>query len=299
MVRGILGRLLGNLLKITLVFRRPVIGKKYSGQTTRVGIRVGSICLFCKKGYNLYMISAKKLAFLKSLQQKKDRQQEGQFIIDNPKVILEQRRHKLFRELYIIEAATEKYKQALRGIKYQIISEAELKKISPSITPQGMLAVFALPPSIEFNYGNEQILLLDGIQDPGNVGTIIRTADWFGIKSIFLNSACADVFSPKTVAASMGSIFQVKLFPDQDLAKLIVGLQKHGFKIVAADSHAQTSVLPSGKLGIVIGSEARGVEKKILDLADIKYKIAGSGQVESLNAAVAAGIILYQLNSPR
>ncbi len=238
---------------------------------------------------------AKKLAKLKSLQDKKGRQNEGQFILDNPKVIFEQARHKFFKELYITETAALKYKKDLKGIDYQIISEAELKKISPSVTPQGMLAVFSLLKVAKFDYSDQYVLLLDGIQDPGNVGTIIRTADWFGVKNIFLSHACADIYNPKTVAASMGSIFHVNLYPDQDLLKVLADLKKHSFKIIVADSHGQSGKLLLGKLAVVIGSEAHGVSKDLVAKADIKYKILGSGQAESLNAAVAAGIILYQL----
>lgn len=242
------------------------------------------------------MLTNKELAFLKSLQLKKGRDLEGQFLVDNPKVIAENLKSKYFKSLYVTEEAGLKYREYWKNVDYVTISNSELKKIAPSNTPQGAVAVFDLLPVKKFSYQAEAILLLDSIQDPGNVGTIIRSADWFGLKDIFLNLNCADVYNSKTVASSMGSIFNVNFYQNQDLIQLVQDLKKHDYQIIAADSHGQDEFRPKPKIAIIIGSEAHGVSDQLLNLADLRYKIKGQGKAESLNAAVAAGIILYQLN---
>ncbi|MFA6253405.1 MAG: RNA methyltransferase [Patescibacteria group bacterium] len=243
------------------------------------------------------MLTHKELDWLKSLQVKKDRDQEQCFLVDNPKVISEHNKSQYFKKLYVTESASLKYQKYWANTDYTIINEIELKKISPSTTPQGAIAVFAFLPAKKFNYTTSAVLLLDGIQDPGNVGTILRTADWFGVKNIFLNSTCADIYNPKTIASSMGSIFNVKFYQNQNLLEVIEDLKKNDYKIIASDSHGQDNTLPTGKLAIIIGSEAHGISAELMTLADQRYQIKGHGQTESLNAAVATGIILYQINS--
>ena len=173
------------------------------------------------------MLTHKELAWLKSLQSKKDRDQERCFLVDNPKVISEHKKSKYFKKLYVTESASLKYQKYWLNTDYTIISQAELKKISPSTTPQGAIAVFAFLPEIKFSHTTSVVLLLDGLQDPGNIGTILRTADWFGVKDIFLNSTCADVYNPKTIASSMGSIFNISFYQNQNLPDVFKHLKKN------------------------------------------------------------------------
>jgi TrmH family RNA methyltransferase len=242
------------------------------------------------------MLTHKELTWLKSLQSKKDRDQERCFLVDNPKVISEHNKSQYFKKLYVTEEASLKYQKYWANTDYAIISNLELKKISPSTTPQGAIAVFDFLPENKLNYTATAVLLLDGLQDPGNIGTILRTADWFGVKNIFLNSACADVYNPKTIASSMGSIFNIKFYQNQNLPEIVEDLKKNDYKIIASDSHGQDNTLPTGKLAIIIGSEAHGISAELMALADQRYQIPKIGQAESLNAAVATGIILYQLS---
>lgn len=243
------------------------------------------------------MLTHKELGLLQALRNKKDRDQQQIFFLDNPKVIAEHIKSKYFKKLYVTEDAGLKYQKYWKNVGYQTISSSELKKISLSTTPQGAVAIFDFLPIVKFDYQSPNILLLDGLQDPGNVGTILRTADWFGIKDIFLSSTCADVYNPKTLASSMGSIFNVKFYQNQNLPKVIEDLKKNNYKIIASDSHGQDNTLPTGKLAIIIGSEAHGISAELIALADQCYQIPKIGQAESLNAAVATGIILYQIKS--
>lgn len=241
------------------------------------------------------MLTHKELGLLQDLNKKKDRDHQQVFLLDNPKVIGENIKSQYFKKLYLTEEAALKYQKYWKNVKYQIISAGELKKISPSTTPQGAVAIFNFLPITKFNYQSPKILLLDGIQDPGNVGTILRTADWFGVKDIFLSSTCADIYNPKTIASSMGSMFNVRFYQNQNLPKIVDDLKKNNYKIIASDSHGQNNSLPTGKLGIIIGSEAHGISEELMTLADQRYQIPKIGQAESLNAAVAAGIIMYQI----
>lgn len=243
----------------------------------------------------LYMLSHKELDLLKSLQTKKGRDQEACFLLDNPKVIGENIKSTYFQKLYVTEEIGLKYQKYWAHTDYTIINGSELKKISPSSTPQGAVAVFKILPSIKFDHQSKTVLLLDGIQDPGNVGTILRTADWFGIKNIFLSTECADIYNPKTIASSMGSIFHINFYQNQNLSEVVKNLQKNKYKIIASTSHGDNNVLTADKQAIIIGSEAHGVSQQLSELADAHYQIPKYGQAESLNAAVAAAIIMYQM----
>lgn len=242
------------------------------------------------------MLSAKELKFLQSLQQKKERDVARQFLVDNPKVISENISSKYFKKLYLSTEVVAKYQSYWPKANYQTISNSELKKIAPSSTPQGVVAVFDFLAVKKFAAKSPLVLLLDGIQDPGNIGTILRSADWFGVTDIFLNNTCADIYNPKTIASSMGSIFNVNCYRDQDLVAIAIKLKKSAYQLLAADSHAKGASVPKGKKAVIIGSEARGVSPELLALADQRYVISGQGKAESLNAAVAASIILYQLS---
>lgn len=244
------------------------------------------------------MLTHKELGLLQDLNKKKDRDQQQVFLLDNPKVIGENIKSQYFKKLYLTEEAALKYQKYWKNVKYQIISAGELKKISQSTTPQGAVAIFNFLPLAKFDY-QSPVILLDGIQDPGNVGTILRTADWFGVKDIFLSSTCADIYNPKTLASSMGSIFNIKFYQNQNLLEVAEDLKKNNYKIIASDSHGQDNTLPTGKLAIIIGSEAHGISEELSKLSDKHYQIPGKGQTESLNAAVAAGIIMYQIKNKK
>lgn len=243
------------------------------------------------------MLTHKELDLLKSLQTKKGRDLEGSFLLDNPKVIGENIDSPYFQKLYVTEEIGLKYQKYWAHTDYTIINGMELKKISPSTTPQGAIAVFSTFPSSEFANYATTVLLLDGIQDPGNVGTILRTADWFGVKDVFLSPECADIYNFKTIASSMGSIFHINFYQSQDLIQVVESLKKNDYKIIATDSHGKNDNLLPGRKAIIIGSEARGISPELSTLADQHYQIIGAGEAESLNAAVATGIILYKIRS--
>ena len=185
----------------------------------------------------------------------------------------------------------------LEGLQVVEISAAEMKKLSQLTTATDVLLVIKLPsPDVHPIAGNKWVLMLDGVQDPGNTGSLIRIADWFGIETIVLGSGSADAFQPKTVQATMGSIFRVNVLqqPIADLLKHYSG-NVYG-AMMQGNSIWQTATYEPGP--IIIGSEGSGISKEVEQCVSHQITIPKIGKAESLNAAVAAGIICSHLCKP-
>ena len=175
------------------------------------------------------------------------------------------------------------------------------KKVLDSITdvsnPQGILAVIGKKEgNNSIDYNQDLILILDGIQDPGNLGTILRTADSVGLKQIIVSANSGDIYNPKVVRSTMGAIFRVEVIESQNLIEKIKQIKENKFQVVATDLHTNKNIyqVDYSKTAIIIGNEANGVSKDILQQADFRVKIPMLGNTESLNASVATGIILYE-----
>ena len=163
--------------------------------------------------------------------------------------------------------------------------------------PQGILAVIQKENSEEnIDYKQDIIVILDGIQDPGNLGTIIRTIDSAGLSQIIISNDTADCYNPKVVRSTMGAIFRVKIIESDNLVDTIKNLKRHKFKVMATSLETDKNIynIEYNKIAIIIGNEGNGVSKEVLQAADIKAKIPMLGKTESLNASVATGIILYE-----
>ena len=148
----------------------------------------------------------------------------------------------------------------------------------------------------KFNTGADYILAVDGVQDPGNLGTIIRTADSANLKQILVSKDTVDAYSPKVIRSTMGSIYRVKIVECENLADVLDELKKHKFQIVSTSLDTENSIydIDYRKKVVVIGNEGNGVSKEIQDLSDYKVKIPMLGKTESLNASVATGIMIYE-----
>jgi len=143
----------------------------------------------------------------------------------------------------------------------------------------------------------DTILLLDRVNDPGNLGTIIRTADWFDIHDIILSEGSVDPYNEKVVRSTMGSIFRTHMYQSEYLVETVEFLKKNGYSIAVLDLEGEDiSELPKkGKLALLFGSESHGISDQLLALADASYTISGKGNAESLNLAMSVGITLHQL----
>jgi RNA methyltransferase, TrmH family len=235
--------------------------------------------------------------YIQSLHHKKFRDENDVFIAETPKVVLEllQSRQFTCQQLFAVNewlADNEKIVQQLTDAAIFTVKDFELEKISLLATPNQVLAVFKKKaPVTTINIKGNITLVLDGIQDPGNFGTIIRTADWFGVANIICSAACADMYNPKVVQSTMGSLARVNIV----YTSLPQWLKENkNIKKYAASLHGKTSNSLTGikEAIIIIGNEGKGITGTVLDLADEKITIPKKGAAESLNAAVATGIIL-------
>ena len=174
-------------------------------------------------------------------------------------------------------------------------------KIFSTITqvtnPQGIMAVIEKKSNNqEIDFSQDIIVALDDIQDPGNLGTILRTVDSVGLNQIIVSKGTVDAFNSKVVRSTMGAIFRVNIIEVDDLIETIKMIKKHHFKLVVTSLQTEQSIydINFNKKIIVIGNESNGVSEVIQDMADEKAKIPMIGKTESLNASVATGIVLYE-----
>ena len=177
------------------------------------------------------------------------------------------------------------------------VTEKVYNLITDTSTPQGILAVIKKKENDKnINYSQDLIIVLDGIQDPGNLGTILRTIDSVGLTQVIVSKNTADVYSPKVVRSTMGAIFRVNVIESESLVQTLKEIKKHKFKVLATclETDGNFYDVDLNKNAIIIGNEANGVSKEVLELADTKVKIPMLGKTESLNASVATGVILYE-----
>ncbi|MCU7548123.1 RNA methyltransferase [Chitinophagaceae bacterium LB-8] len=239
------------------------------------------------------MLSKKEAKDIQSLRHKKFREETGLFTAEGPKIVSElvQLIPERFEKIYAVKDWLQQH--PVEGIKYEEIDERTLEKISQLQTPNEVIAVLRqFKPEVP-SASDQLCLYLDTIQDPGNLGTIIRIADWFGIKDIICSEGCADRYNPKVVQSTMASIARVNVYYDHDLQWL---KNEQAPKYAAALNG--TSLYDCGKAGngvLIIGNESKGISPEAMQLATQKITIPRRGEAESLNAAVATGIILSHL----
>ena len=168
-------------------------------------------------------------------------------------------------------------------------------ELTDTITPQGILAVVSKKDNLEIDYSKDFILILDNIQDPGNLGTIIRTADSCDLGQIVVSKETVDSYSPKVIRSTMGSSFRVNVI-ERDLEETIDEIKAHGFQVVVTSLQTEQSIydLDYSKKAVIIGNEANGVSEKVKSMCDSRFIIPMLGKTESLNAAVATGVVLYE-----
>lgn len=184
-----------------------------------------------------------------------------------------------------------------KNIKTVTISNKIFNDISDVKTPQGILAVIKKNQNNQIETNSNYILALDSLQDPGNMGTIIRTADSANINQIIINKTTVDPYSPKVIRSTMGAIYRTNIIEVEDLKTTLKEIQSKGFQIITTDLKATQSIYDinyNNKTVVVIGNEANGVSQGILQTADKKVIIPMLGKTESLNASIAASIMIYE-----
>lgn len=184
-----------------------------------------------------------------------------------------------------------------KKIKIVTISNKIFNDISDVKTPQGILAVIKKNQNNQIETNSDYILALDSLQDPGNMGTIIRTADSANINQIIINKTTVDPYSPKVIRSTMGAIYRTNIIEVEDLKTTLKEMKSNGFQIITTDLKATQSIYDinyNNKTVVVIGNEANGVSQEILQTADKKVIIPMLGKTESLNASIAASIMIYE-----
>ena len=268
------------------------------------------------KWITMQIISSKdneQIKAIKKLKEKKYRDETNCYIVEGIKMVKEAiNENAAIKMIVICEDCDEvelknnssKDNRIEQSLLYEIakyeciyVTKKVFSLLSEVKTPQGILAVVEKEDSIEkIDYTEDMILVLDGIQDPGNLGTILRTADSANLKQIILSEEVADPYNPKVVRSTMGAIFRMNIIRTDNLVKTLQMLKKHKYEVVATSLDTNNSIydIDYHKKVIVIGNEAKGVSKEIQNLADKKVKIPMLGKTESLNASVAAGIMIYE-----
>ena len=241
---------------------------------------------------------------IKKLKEKKYRDLLNKYIIEGVKLIEEAIKEKVdIEHVVICEDCMEegifdkKLMYEIAKLDCVYVNSKVFSGLTDVMNPQGILAVVKKSnKEPKINYDEDIIIVLDGIQDPGNLGTILRTVDSANLKQIIVSSETADAFNSKVVRSTMGAIFRVNVIKSQDLVKDLANMKEHGFEVVVTSLNTNNVIydIDYTKKVIVIGNEANGVSKEVQEIADNKVKIPMIGKTESLNASVATGIMIYE-----
>ena len=248
------------------------------------------------------MITKNDIKFIQSLKQTKFRKENKMFVVEGNKLVSELLASDFkVEDILVTETWLEKFPEMAASLNsYEIVNTKQMEQMSSMVTPPGIIAT-AHTPSYNINpkdAENEFILALDGINDPGNLGTMIRTADWFGINKIVCSNDCADAWQAKTIQSTMGSIFRIKVI-ETDLKEFLLETKNSATPIYGALMEGEnifTKNIEKRNGIIIIGSESHGIRKDVLPLVTSPIHIPrGKGsQTESLNASVAAAIFMWE-----
>lgn len=240
------------------------------------------------------------------LARKKERDRRGLFVVEGPKMFGEAPVERIER-VYLAQSAAaqmyEKYRDRLSGLSCETVSDEVFVRMSDTKTPQGILCLVR-----QQHYNIEEILreskgkrmlfiILEDIQDPGNLGTIFRTAEAAGADGVVMSSRTADIYNPKTIRSTMGAVYRVPFFYTEDLSSIIKVLQENGTFVYAAHLGAKgfyDAYDYQKSTAFLIGNEANGLRDETAGCADALLGIPMEGKAESLNAAVASSILLYE-----
>lgn len=240
--------------------------------------------------------------FVASLKSKKERESSKLFIAEGEKIVAEILLSNYLTEMVILKSNPKPEAVAIaeefhrKKTPVYIARKQQFEQLCDTVSPQDIIAVVHSPDKQQIK--SNSFIALDGINDPGNLGTIIRTADWFGFNKIILSADSADKFNSKTVRATMGSLFRLNIEQVEDLS-LELSKNYVDYKIFAASLDGKeklSDMAPKGKFGIVFGSEAHGISAKVLKEVDRHFIIPGYGGAESLNVAVSVGVSLYHFS---
>ena len=255
------------------------------------------------------MLSKTRLKKITALKNKKTRDKQNLFLIEGFRLCEEAIQsdfqvHNLFVNPEAVSSANyEKLIQqaSQKGIKITEIDNADVKQLADTFHSQGIFAIIeqrSLPFESWLSESIQFLVIIDAGQDPGNIGTIIRTCDWFGIDAVVLSKGSVDLYNPKLIRSTMGSIFHLPVFENVDLTTTLPLLKKKGFTVYGADVQGnvyfhQVSYKPP--LAVILGNENKGIDRKLFQHIDYAIKIPSYGKAESLNLALAGAVIISRI----
>lgn len=226
---------------------------------------------------------------------------QGLFLAEGEHMAQEAIKEKKARALLIDAVAREKYsalENSAQGVSHFYLASHVMEAISDAKTPQGIIAVCDYPKESENTSYGDLLVALDGLQDPGNVGTIIRTMDAAGFHCLLMDEKTADPYAPKTLRASMGGVFRIPCIRCANLSASLKKLAANGYQVIAGDLHGAPFFQrpkAGNKVCIIIGNEGAGVSPDVMNCATMRLKLPMIGGAESLNAAVAGSIMMYDV----
>ena len=227
------------------------------------------------------------------------RRREGQFLCDSPKLVEEALRWSPDCVRVIVCTEGMDFPTVPAGIRLVEVPGEVMESVSPAKTPQGMLAICSMPKrSLPARLEGRHYVLLDGVQDPGNVGTVLRTADAFWVDGVFMVNGCADLYSPKTLRASMGAVFRCPAW-SAELSDVVELLRESEIPLYGAalrDDTLDAREVNYDRVAVAIGSEGHGLSREALELCSRTIKIPMREHCESLNAAAAATVLLWEMS---
>lgn len=227
------------------------------------------------------------------------RRQQDCFLVEGPRMFFEVPKERLL-EIYVTEGFEKKYGDRLAGCCYELISDAVCRHLSDTRTPQGVTALVKKQetPLEEILAGDENpcLFLLENLQDPGNMGTILRTSEGAGVSGIIINRESVDPYNPKVIRSTMGAIFRMPFVVVDDFEDVLRRLKEAGVRTFAAHLDGEDFYRQDyrGGCAFFIGNEGNGLSEELAARADGRIRIPMKGQVESLNAAVAATVLMYE-----
>lgn len=240
------------------------------------------------------------------LKKSKARNEQDLFVVEGIKMFLEAPLDRIDK-IYVSEAFLEKEEHLaiLRNREYEVVSDSVFKSVSDTKTPQGILCTMK-----QFHYCLDELvtkekaffMILENLQDPGNLGTIVRTGEGAGVDGIIMDKGCADIFHPKTIRSTMGSVYRVPFIMTDNLSEVIARMKCCGIRLYAAHLNAEKfydACDLKKSCAFMIGNEGKGLSDEISKQADTYIKIPMYGKVESLNAASAASVLMYEVQRQR
>lgn len=238
------------------------------------------------------------------LKQKKYRQQQGLFLAEGLRTVEEAVRYGNVKSVFYTAIEDDRTRSVLeeaasKQVQLICVSEAVLKKIADTETPQGVIAVCETGKAglEELLATGKMLLVLDRVGDPGNIGTMLRTADAAGLGGLVLLKGSADIYAPKTVRASMGSLFHLPVVSGVSETEFVSSARKAGYELLVTSLDGADNLYKAdlrGRLAFVMGNEANGVTDSLLEAADKRVFIPMQGRAESLNVAMAAGVVMFE-----